>query len=377
MIGGLRISLGALRRNAKALADLIRPSKLALVVKGNAYGHGLVEVALAIEPLASRICVYTLDEAIALRDGGITAPIIVLGPVAPETLDDAHAANVEIPLWDVGSFLRDVEQSARRRRGTFGVHVKVNTGINRFGLEPHDLADAVEDIVRMPEIRIAGVFSHLASAEEIDSPYTLWQLERFENALKQAKPVLDAQNTPYEAHIAASAAAMLWPQTRLDLSRVGIALYGLWPSPQTREAMNGSGFALEEALQYRSELVATRSVEAGAAIGYGCTFHAPQRMRVGVVPLGYADGIPRLFSNRGAFVVSGVRCPIVGRIFMNATILDISAVPQVRSGTPVTLIGTDGDARVSADDWGAWSDTINYEIVTRLPSELAREYVED
>jgi alanine racemase len=377
MIGGLRISLGALRRNAKALAALIRPSKLAPVVKGNAYGHGLIDVALALEPLASRICVYTLDEAIALRDGGITAPIIVLGPVAPQALGDAHGAKVQIPLWDAGSFLNDVEQTARKRNDPFSIHVKVNTGVNRFGFEPSQVAEAVAEIDRSPNVGIAGIFSHLASAEEMDSPYTLWQLDRFETALAQAKSALNTQGASVAAHIAASAAAMLWPQSRFDLSRIGIALYGLWPSAETRKAMNGRGVTLEEALQYHSELVATRDVEAGSAIGYGCTFHAPRAMRLGVVPLGYADGIPRALSNNGAFIVGGTRCPIVGRVFMNATILDISGAPQARSGAPVTLIGTDGKARVSADDWAAWSDTINYEIVTRLPSELPRSHLED
>lgn len=177
-------------------------------------------------------------------------------------------------------------------------------------------------------------------------------------------------------HIAASAAAMLWPKTRLDMARIGIALYGLWPSPQTRIAMNGAKFELEPALSFTTRLAVVREVEAGTPIGYGCTYHAPKATRIGVVPLGYADGIPRLLSNRGAFVAGGARCPIVGRVCMNMTMIDLAGAPQVKPGDPVTLIGSEGAASVTADDWGDWAETINYEIVTRLPEHLTRIFEE-
>jgi alanine racemase len=168
---------------------------------------------------------------------------------------------------------------------------------------------------------------------------------------------------------------MLWPQTRLDMVRIGIALYGLWPSPQTRIAMNGANFELEPALTFETRLTAARTVEAGTPIGYGCSYHAPKRTRIGVVPLGYADGIPRALSNKGAFVIGGVRVPIVGRVCMNMTLVDLGAVPAAKPGDVVNLIGGEGDACVTAEDWAQWSDTINYEIVTRLPAELRREYL--
>ena len=202
------------------------------------------------------------------------------------------------------------------------------------------------------------------------------QLETFERALAQVKPVLDAREIVPVRHIAASAAAMLWPQTRLDMSRFGIALYGLWPSPQTHAAMGDASIALEPALSYESELVVVRTIAAGAQVGYGATYHAPHDMRIGVVPAGYADGVPRALSNRGAFVVDGALCPIVGRVAMNMTSIDLSAAPNARVGSKVTLLGTDGNSRVDADMWATWCDTINYEIVARLPSELPREYVD-
>lgn len=377
MIGRLHVSLPALRANARALRDLVGPKHAAFVVKSNAYGHGLVETALAVEPFAAKICVYALDEAIALRDGGLTASILVLGPVPLYALNDAMAAGVELALWDTGEFARKLAGAARRRQRRAAVHVKINTGLNRLGFEPHELADAVEDYLHVSEIDIAGVFSHLSSAEEVDSPATLHQLDVFERALAAAEPLFERSATVPLRHIAASAAAMLWPQTRLDLARFGIALYGLWPSAQTREALDGGAIALRPALSYVSEIAVVRAVQAGEPIGYGASFHAPREMRVGVVPAGYADGVPRALSNRGAFLVDGARCPIVGRVAMNVTEIDLSAAPQAHAGSKVTLIGSDGGAEIGADEWAAWCETINYEIVARLPSELPRSYDDD
>ena len=376
MIGGLEISLSALRHNAGLLRDLVGPRRAAFVVKGNAYGHGLLPTALALEALTARLCVYTIDEALALRAGGVAAPLLVLGPVPSQAIEEALAADVELSVWSTKEFARLLCTAARRRRRRAAIHVKVNTDLNRLGFEPHELVDAVEEFLRLPELEIAGIFSHLASAEELDSPYTMHQLEAFERALAAVAPLLEQRMLQPLRHIAASAAAMLWPQTRLDLVRFGIALYGLMPSPQTREALRDSAPNLRPALSYRSQIVVARTVAAGASIGYGGSFHAPHDMRVGIVPAGYADGVPRALSNRGAFVVDGAICPIVGRVAMNMTQIDLTRAPKARVGSAVTLIGRDGDAVVGADDWATWADTINYEIVSRLPSELPRTYVE-
>jgi alanine racemase len=376
LIGRLEISLGALHHNAGLLRDLVGARRAAFVVKGNAYGHGLVPTARAVEPFAKRLCVYTVDEAIGLRAGGITAPILVMGPIPPDALDDALGANVELALWSAGGFARRLSAVARKRQRPAPVHVKVNTDLNRLGVEPHELVEALEDMLRLPELAITGIFSHLAAAEELDSPYTMHQLDAFEGALAQAKPLLDNRSLAPLRHIAASAAAMLWPQTRLDMVRFGIALYGLMPSPQTREALAASPVEIMPALSYRSEIVVTRTIAAGASVGYGGSFHAPRGMRIGVVPAGYADGIPRALSNRGAFLVDGALCPIVGRVAMNMTEIDLTSAPGARVGSTVTLIGRDGDQMVGADDWATWADTINYEIVARLPAELPRVYVD-
>lgn len=376
MIGRVEVSLGALRQNAEALSGLVRPADAAFVVKGNAYGHGLLPVAKAIESLAARLCVYSVEEALALRQGGIAAPVIVLGPVPSAALDDVLGADLEVALWDARSFGRRLATASRKRQRRASVHVKVNTDLNRLGVEPGDLKAAVEELERLPELVLAGIFSHLAAAEEINSPYTMHQLEAFERALADVGPLLDARGLRPLRHIAASAAAMMWARARLDMARFGIALYGLMPSPQTREALGPQAPSLRAALSYYSELIVVRTVPAGASVGYGGDYYAPRAMPIGVVPAGYADGVPRLLSNRGAFVVNGVRCPIVGRVAMNMTQIDLSGAPGATVGSAVTLIGVDRGASVTADDWAAWSESINYEIVTRLPSELPRVYVD-
>jgi alanine racemase len=372
MIGSVNISLEAIRRNARALRDLVAPAKAAFVVKGNAYGHGLVDVARAIEPFTNKFCVYSIDEAIELRDADVQNSIFVMGPIESADLEEAVSRRLEIALWSTGAYVQAVAEAASGKHTRAPVHVKVNTGVARLGLDPRDAPDAIEDFLRIPQLEIAGIFSHLAAAEELDSPFTSAQLERFEHVTRAAEPALQAHGAKPIRHIAASAAAMLWPQTRLDMVRIGIALYGLWPSPQTKVAMNGANFSLEPALSIGSRLVNVRTVEAGTPIGYGSTYHAPKRTVIGVLPLGYVDGIPRLLSNRGSFIVNGERCPIVGRVCMNMTMIDLGPHSRAKPGDPVTLLGSEGSASVSADDWAEWAETINYEIVTRLPAELPR-----
>jgi alanine racemase len=376
VIGAVTISLSALRRNAALLQDLVGAGRAAFVVKGNAYGHGIVPVARAVEPFAARLCVYTLDEALALRSGGVAAKILILGPLPRDGVDDALAADAEVAVWSTGELVRRLSAAAEKRGRAAQIHVKVNTDLNRLGFEPREVVGALEEVLSTRGLALTGIFSHLASAEEFDSPYTMHQVAAFERALLQAAPLLEARSLRPLRHIAASAAAMLWPQTRFDMARFGIALYGLMPSRQTREALEPHNVELHPALSYRSKLVVTRTIPAGASVGYGGTFHAPHDMRIGVVPVGYADGVPRALSNRGAFAVDGSICPIVGRIAMNMTQIDLSRARNAGVGSAVTLIGRDGGVTIAADDWATWADTINYEIVTRLPSEIPREYVE-
>ncbi len=365
------VDLGAIAGNVARLRALAAPAQYMAVVKANAYGHGLTRVAQALDGRVDAFGVYRADEALAIREAGVAAAVLVLGPVEPADLEPLHAADVAIALWDVAGFRADAARVARARGKPFAVHVKIETGVTRLGLSVTTAARAIAELLDDVTIRLDGVFTHLAAVEELESAFTLTQLERFETAIEPVAAALRARAT--RLHAAASAALMLLPRARLDLVRAGIATYGIWPSAATRSALT-QPLELTPALAWRTKLVVVRDVAAETPVGYGCTFETTRPSRIGVLPIGYAEGIPRAASNRGAVLVGGRRAPIVGRVCMNMTMIDVTDVPGAHPGQSVTLIGRDGDALLGADDWGEWAGTIGYEIVARLPAELRRTY---
>jgi len=367
VIAEIAIDTGALARNASALARLVAPAKLTAVVKANAYGHGLVECARALAPHVDKLGVYAPEEALALREAGIDATVHVFGPVAPRELDAVHAANAELTLWDRGLYARQVASTARRRRARFAVQAKVDTGVVRLGVPCADAPAALREYASTPELDLAGVFSHLAAAEELDSPFTHEQLARFVAATREVAPGVPR-------HIAATAAAMLWPETRLDAVRCGIGLYGIWPSEETRRRMNGDGLHLEPVLSWRTRIVALHDVEPGTTVGYGRTWTATRTSRVATLPVGYAEGLPRNAGNAAHALVRGVRAPLVGRVCMDMAFADVTDVRDAATGDTVTLIGRDGDEHITAEGLAAACGTIGYEIVARLPAHVPRTY---
>jgi alanine racemase len=367
VIAELRVDLAAIARNVDALAALAAPARVVPVVKANAYGHGLLEVARALAGRVPRLAVYELDEALALRAAGIATPLHVLGPVPAAALPAARAAGVELTLWNGGAYLSDVAAAARRAGGPVRVHAKVDTGVARLGMSAADAPARLADYALRPELVLSGAFSHLAAAEELDSTFTHEQLERFASATA-------ALPANVERHIAATAAAMLWPETRLDSVRTGIGIYGLWPSPETERVMRERGFALEPALEWRTEIVLMHDVPAHTPVGYGCAYHTKRPSRIGVLPIGYAEGLPRSAGDRAFALVGGRRCRIVGRVCMNMAFVDCTDAPATRAGSPVTLIGRDGAETIGADELAAATGTIAYEIVARLPAHVPRRY---
>jgi alanine racemase len=366
----LRVDLGAIRRNAARLRALVAPAHYAAVVKADAYGHGLVPVAQALAREVDAFCVYRVAEAAALREAGIATPVLVLGPVEAAELELAHGSRATLALWSEGAFRRDVARTARACGARFSVHAKIDTGVTRLGLDRDRAPAALAAYLADPDLALGGAFTHLAAAEELESTFTLAQLERFENALAPLHPFLAQRRVV--RHAAASAAAMLFPKSRLDMVRAGIAGYGIWPSEETRCA--APAVELEPALTWTTKLVVVRAVEAGRAVGYGCTFHTARPSRIGVLPIGYAEGLPRALSSAGEALVRGRRVPIVGRVCMNMAFVDVTDVPDAAPGVPVTLLGRDGDERIDPNDLAAAAGTIGYEIVARLPAGIPRVY---
>jgi alanine racemase len=368
VIAELRIDHGAIKRNIIALSTLVAPARLTPVIKANAYGHGLVDVARTIDDgRLGRIAVYEIDEALTLRDAGIASSIHVLGPIPATRLAEAQTAGVELTLWDDGGYYNDVVSMARRNSVPLRVHAKIDTGVVRLGMSVARAPERLAKYAAEPAINLAGVFSHLAAAEELDSTFTHEQLAAFSHATSGVGPTV-------ERHIAATAAAMLWPETRLHSVRVGIGIYGLWPSPETERIMRDRGFELEPALSWTTQLVLIHDVPAHTPVGYGCSFHTKRPSRIGVIPIGYAEGLPRNAGERGGVLIAGQRCRIVGRVCMNMAFVDCTDVPAAVPGDSVTLIGRDGDESIAADELAAAVGSINYELVARLPAHIPRTY---
>lgn len=369
----LEIDPAALRSNLSRLRARVAPARLAAVVKANAYGHGLVPVARAIASAVDLLCVFSIGEAQALREAGIETPLLAIGPTDPRDLGAALAARTAITLWSGGAYARDVARAAAAAGRRFPLHLKIDTGVTRFGCEPDEAAALLARLEGHREaFSVEGAFTHLAAAEELESAFTREQLRRFDSALA---PAGDLGARGILRHAAASAAAMLYPESRYDLVRIGIATYGIWPSPQTQAAAGGR-LRLEPALRWATRLSVVRDVEAGRSIGYGCTYATTRPARIGVIPAGYAEGIPRSAGGRGAVLVCGKRAPLVGRVCMDVAFVDVTEIPQAHAGVEVTLLGRDGADAIGAEEWANWAGTIAYEIVARLPGELPRTLID-
>ena len=367
----LDVDLGAVARNAGRLAERVAPARLCAVVKSNAYGHGLERVARALAQSQIpelRFGVFACAEAATLRDAGIRQPIFVMGSADQGELDDAAFLDLEFALLDEA----DVDAFARRR---IRAHVKVETGTRRFGMIPQTAARVVKQAADSGA-RVVGVYSHLANAEDLDEAFTQRQLDTLLGVVRDLRSRDASTFGPVLHHIAASAAAMMWPNTRLDMVRCGIALYGAWPSSEVRERMRreAPNFTLEPALRWFAPIVQLKDVAAGEPVGYGCAYSPDRDSKIAVLPLGYADGLPRAAGN-GNFAIrvrgaggAGFRAPIVGRICMNVCMADVTeAMPQSKRGDVVEL---------DVEELAAAAATINYEILARLSPTLQRRYLD-
>jgi alanine racemase len=358
----LEIDRATLVANARALARKSAPASLCAVIKSNAYGHGLVPVARALSQagLANlRFAVFAAGEAFALREAGIDRPILVLGPVTDDDLARAGQDRLELALFDESQ----CEPFARHR---VAAHVKVETGTNRFGI-PYERADAALARCRELGVDVVGVYSHLANAEDIDKAFTMRQVEMLTEIGRRSSAT--ARYPSARLHIAASAAAMLWQETRLDMVRCGIALYGAWPSTLVEAALAGDdpSFELHPALRWFAPVAQVHDVAAGESVGYGRAFVAERASRIAVLPLGYADGLPRAAGlGRARAHLGAGTAPIVGRICMNACMLDVTDLPA-----PVAV----GErVRLDVEELARAAGTINYEILVGLPAHLERRY---
>ncbi len=355
------IDLNSLRENFRYVKSAVGAGMDILsVVKADAYGHGAVPISRALVNEGTYMLgVATVNEALELRGAGITKPIVMLGGVVEEEAE-AVVGNDLIPAVFSVSVARALNSAARKREKSLGFHLKVDTGMNRLGVYVDEIADFLDGISGLDNIRMEGLFSHFASAELDDATHTMKQLEQF---TKIAAIVKKVGFRPRYLHLANSAAIQRFPETHLNMVRPGIMLYG---SSQL------SGHALRPVMKLKSRVVQIKKAPKGSAVSYGGTFLTQRPTLLAVLPIGYADGYMRTLSNNGSVSVRGQRAPVVGAVCMDLTIIDVTDVPGVEVGEEVVLFG---DAVVTVDDVSTWAGTISYELLSNTGRRVSRKYV--
>lgn len=372
----VEINTRVIENNARQLKALLgAETELMVMVKANAYGHGAVEAAkAALRGGAAWLGVYAAGEGMELRDAGITEPILVLGPTAAEWTKEAVARDLTLTI-PASEYVEPVVEAAKALKMRARVHVKVDTGMTRLGL---DAASAVEEIARLAgndSIEVEGILTHLAVADDPNArgisqwgdAFTHRQIEM----LVAMADELERAGVPIRyRHAANSPGSVYYQHSRLNLARSGILIYGLHPSA---ESPRPAGF--EPALTFKTRIALVRQVPAGRFVSYGATYKTKRPSRIGVLMVGYADGFRRAPKNYGQVLVRGHRVPIIGRVCMDQTMIDVTDYPEAQAGDEVVLIGKQGSEELSAEEIGAQLGTNNYETVTTISARVPRVYI--
>ena len=339
--------------------------EILLVTKADAYGHGAVEIAEAAEQEgASHLGVATLHEGIQLRRNGCRLPIVILSPLLPSEIDEAVAHDLSPTVADL-EFARALSAAARHAVGPVRVHVEIDTGMGRTGVREEEADGFLVALTALPRLRLASLYTHFPDADAEDTAFAHDQARRF---LALVDRLASRGVHPARIHAANSAGTLNVPEARLDWLRVGLFAYGVMP-PHARTAL-----PIAPIMSFKSRLVQVRSLPAGAPVSYGRTFVTARPTRLGIVPVGYGHGLSWLMSNRGEMLVAGRRVPIVGRVTMDLTMIDLTDVPA-EVGDEVVLFGDQGDAVLPIDEVAAWSETLAYEVMCTIGKRVTRIYV--
>jgi alanine racemase len=367
----VEIDLGAVKHNVKQLLAVLAPqTELMAVVKADGYGHGAVTIArAALSNGASWLGVATVPEGIQLREAGIDAPILLLG--AAQTPEQIHA----IVNWQLQPTLCSPRQAlvfsnileAINYNSSLPVHIKLDTGMSRLGTNCSEALVFVKLVTRLPHLRVASIYSHLATADSPDPTIMNLQHQRFEKAIAQIKA---NGITPPSLHFANSAATLANKALHYDMVRVGLAIYGHYPAEHLHN------ISLKPVLQVKARITQVKTIEAGTGVSYGYKYIAENDMRLAVVGIGYADGIPRNLSNKMQVIIRGQRVPQIGAITMDQIMLDVSSIPNIQENEIVTILGQDQNEQITADDWAKELNTISWEILCSFKHRLPRVAIE-
>jgi len=368
----VEIDRNALRHNVQALKSLLTPStRFLAVVKANAYGHGLREVAQTLKDDVEWFGVDSVDEGLALREAGIASPVLVMGWTPQDRLKDAVEAGLRHIVYDTDTIAGLAASGLSKNKST-KIHIKIETGTTRQGIWPDDIGRLLALVQKSRHIVPEGIATHLANVEDThDRSYLEQQLGEFQRAISESAR---AGFPNLLRHTAASAAAILHPKTHFDLVRIGIALYGIWPSPEVARALQAQGkeLMLKPALSWKTRVAQVKNIPKGTPVGYGLSETVSQDSRVAVLPVGYFDGYDRALSRIGEVLIRGTRAKVLGRVCMNMVMVDVTRIPAAVAGDEAVLIGEQAQDEISADELARKLGTIPYEIISRINPLLPR-----
>jgi alanine racemase len=367
------VDLSAITANTRAVKRLVGSRcRVMAVVKADGYGLGAEWVAMAaLEGGASSLAVACVDEGVELRRAGYVGPLLVMSYVPPEEAEAAVANRLTIVLHSArtGQALDRAARTLGLAMGSVNVHVKVDTGLGRYGCMPNELLPLLAELSHLPSLHVEGLMTHFADADAPDLDFARGQLRLFNQLRSEA----EAHGYAFDlVHAANSAATLGLPESRLDMVRVGILLSGQLPSAHFEGAIE-----LKHALVLTASLARVFEAPEGYCVGYGRTWRAPCPSVIGLVPVGYADGYSRILSNCAQALVKGVRCPVVGRVSMDQMTVDLTGVPDAAEGDEVVLIGRQGNDEIDASEVAGWARTIPYEVLCGLSARVPRTYVRE
>ncbi|HOM82344.1 MAG TPA: alanine racemase [Armatimonadota bacterium] len=363
----VEVDLAAIQHNVRAIQSHThsRCSVLA-VVKANAYGHGLVEVARAsLRAGAFGVATALVSEARALRDAGVEAPILVLGTPLASEAEEYVAYEIAASIGDY-DLARAFSEAARRQGKTAHVHLKVDTGMGRCGVRAEDAPDLLRRILSLPALSVEAASTHFSTADAPDLDYAQEQVAAFHTCLQRMRA---SGIRPPRAHAANSAAILRLPEVHHDFVRPGLLLYGIPPYPGAETVLG-----VRPALSLKARIVSVKSLRQGECVGYGLAYRMARDGRIAIVPLGYADGFSRRNSNNGEVLLRGRRVPIRGRICMDQFMIEVTDVPEAQVGDEVVLLGQQGSETITAAEIAGRTETIEHEVLAALASRLPRIY---
>jgi alanine racemase len=362
----------ALQSNFVFFKKLNKLTKTMAILKANAYGHGLKETYQALEPVAPpAIGVNYLFEAKTLRCLGYRGKLLIMGPISSEEIASTKKLKITVTISQVETLATWL-----RLQDKPNIHIKIDTGLSRQGFTLKEIKNIIPQLLPFKK-HVIALMSHFACVEDVNQQDSAKQQIK---ALQSAQKIFTKETFKLKSHIAASAASLLLADSHFDMIRVGISLYGFWPSDLTRLSYvtnTNSKSPLTPVLSWRTKIAAVRRLTSGQAVGYGHTFKAPRHMQIAILPVGYYEGYPRLAGcdSRSHVLIQGKNCNIIGRICMNMMMVDISELADPKVGEIVTLIGKDQYEQIHAEQIAQWSQTIQYEIVTNLNPEIPRKLI--